>query len=130
MDHMTRIPAGHGRWECRHGFLLTQCRCIRNHGVTVVPCSEIPDHELMMVEAGLDNPPTEHRRAAPVEPCGDSNPWQYAGGPSYGPFPPCGRPKGHDAKGGKGGQWGKGHSEKPSDDDPPVKEWIQKWVAV
>jgi len=63
----------------------------------------------------------------------DPNPWDP-------PFPnalthdfdrPCGRPKGHDNKGGKGAQWGGGHAEHPSDDDPPTKSVILRryWVA-
>ncbi len=126
---LTQAPAGHGRWECLHGLLLRQCRC-PHFGVLprIVPCEEIPEHqskvEALGVIAAPDCPGVE-----PVEPCGDPNPWGSAGGPTHGPFPPCGRPKGHDTNGGKGGQWGKGHSEKPSDDDPPVKAWRQTWTS-
>lgn len=63
----------------------------------------------------------------------DLNPWDP-------PFPnaltldfdrPCGRPKGHDNKGGGGAQWGEGHAEHPSDDDPPTKPVVLKrqWVV-
>lgn len=60
------------------------------------------------------------------EPCMDPNPWDepFGGYPSPEHDRPCGRPKGHDNKGGKGAQWGGGHAEHPSDDDPPTKPVI------
>jgi hypothetical protein len=67
------------------------------------------------------------------EPCMDPNPWpKESWVPNNGQYDrPCGRPKGHDLKGGGGAQWGGGHAEHPSDDDPPTKPVVLKrqWVA-
>ena len=123
------IISGHGRWECRHGFLHTQCRCFHPGRVaTVVPCASIKGHAELMIENNLCEPELD-TPAPPVEPCGDHNPWGQAGGPTHRPVLPCGRPKGHDKAGGLGAQWGQGHAERPNDDDVPVKQWRQTWTS-